>query len=323
VAPTAARIPLALPRRGARQEQVRGARAAEDQEERRRRHQDARRGEEVGAPLLGVEIGGAEQEEAPLAVGQRSRGFEAAGDGIERALRLRPPDAGSEAAEEQEPPLLAPFEARDRGHPVGLGERQIDRRGEGGTLEARRRHADDRERLAIELHRPADDPGVAPQDPLPEEMADHGDRGRAGAVVARLEQPAERRPRREEPEVTAADELPPGVGRLLAVAHRGAERRVDLEVDHGALAAGEVAVLRIGGERPRLLGGAGVHPHHALGVGRLDVRPGDRRDVGEEGGVRPDPQGEGEDDGDGHHRLAGERPQGDGEGAGRVAHAWP
>ena len=70
-----------------------------------------------------------------------------------------------------------------------------------------RRDADDRERRPVERQRLADDRGIGAEAPLPEAMADDGDRRRTATSSSGRNAAAERRLRAEQREIVAGDEL--------------------------------------------------------------------------------------------------------------------
>ena len=76
--------------------------------------------------------------------------------------------------------------------------------------------ADDRERVAVERHDAAEDPGIAAEVPLPELVAEHDDGIRIRrAIFFRPERAAERRANAEHVEVVAGDDLAPHAHRVV------------------------------------------------------------------------------------------------------------
>jgi hypothetical protein len=110
-------------------------------------------------------------------------------------------------------------------------------------------HADDGERVSVHLQRPADDGGIAVEAALPELVAEHGERRRAGLIaVRRREQPADLWMRAEDVEVVGrhhvAEDPLGAVG--AAEAHRLGAQLVGVDVSEHGVARPDVEVVRVG-----------------------------------------------------------------------------
>ena len=302
--------PLALPRRGPRQQQVGDVGTAQQQEEDRRRHQDAGGGEERIVGRLGIDRAHREHRDPallPLAPGRR--GVERVAGDVESGPGPLQAHSRSAPAEQGEPAALALLEALLADQPLGLRERDVERRRPPLRLKPRGHHADQGEGRAVEPQDAAHRLGVAAEHRLPEGVADHHHRLGAQPVVRRLQQPPELRPRVEEGEVLAVDLLPPGERHVAPDAHRGAEVADRHEIADRVLALLQVEVVEVGGDVARVLGGADVDPHRAVGVPRVQGRPEERHEIGEERRAGADPQRQRDDHRQADPGLAGQRAQ--------------
>ena len=186
------------------------------------------------------------------------------------------------------------------------------------AVERRRRHADNRQRLAVDDERLVDDIRVPVETRPPIVVAQHDDRRLAGGpVVGRANQPAKSGLHAEHPEVASRDERPFPAHRLAAVGEVGAEPDVRGQTGKRRLLPFEVAEHRVAEDlvapaglaarlRPRLRAGRRQvdQPRRFLDRQRPQEELLEER---EDRGIGPDAQGEGGNGDGGDERCAEER----------------
>lgn len=227
-----------------------------------------------------------------------------------RYRRAAPPDHLQEAQ-------AAP---RDR-HQLVVGQRQpeIDLRGGAqqrlaGIAEACRQHAGDRVGPAVEVQGLAERAGAGAEVPPPEGMAEDGDARRLAAlVVARQQATPEDRPhaeRREEVRRHVQALEPLGLG--AAGQHDVPQRRDGGDPRERSRPLAEVEEILRRGPRLllRLVDQVRLDRHQPAGGGERQAAELDGVDQREDGGVDPDPEGEGRQCDARESRAVAQQPQG-------------
>ena len=202
----------------------------------------------------------------------------------------------------------------------GDGDKHLRRRAERRAREVARRHADDRQRLAVDDERVVQNVRIGAEPRQPPRVAEHGD-GRFAdrTVVAWTEQPAERGLHAEHRKVASRDEHALAAQCLPAVGEVGAEQAVRRDSRKGRLHAFKVPEHRIA-EDDIAVAGLVARLRTGLGAWRGEVdQPGgllnrqrskdelveqrkDRR-------IRSDSQRQRHDGDDRHKRALEERPE--------------
>ena len=221
--------------------------------------------------------------------------------GRQVAARLRERHAGLEPAEGAHPPHARLLRE--------LADARYERRpqlGSGGIGEAPRHHAHDRERLAIEHDRGADDAGVRREALAPQRVAEHDHARGAPPIVLGHERAPERRRHAEHGEEAPGDEPTHELDGLAAAAHRpGLVRaRQAGHVFERGVARPPVAERRVRHLDERLAAVAVTLPdeRQAIGLG-VGKRPQDH-------GVRHAEDRDGTADPDGERRRRDQREDG-------------
>ena len=209
-----------LARHGAREQQARDIHAR-DQEH--HQHGTGKRAQNrPGCHAEASALANRHHGKAPVTVGLRVRGLEAAGDDVSARRRLvdaaatrQPADHAQSArtaqVEDRRVTTRAPHGRRRRIH-FGLQggwDPDVGRHADGRAHEPWRRDPDERVRVAVEVDRLADRRLVAVEHPLPERMRDDRDtNGRSDSIVAGHQPTADSGVDPKSLEVIAGDELP-------------------------------------------------------------------------------------------------------------------
>ena len=307
---------LAPPRGCAGQHQVGHVRAGEEQHRPHHRHQQRGHRGQARPHLAVTGVDGHRDRDArPRSC--RGRRRDGGGQHGQRGGRLGGGGPRLEPPQAEEPAVGAP--AKEIGiHLPGIagargphdrlhhhGHVEVPERSPLRAVEPFRGHADDGEAVAVEEDIPPHDPRLAVEPPPPQAVADHGHGVRPRRdVVARGEEAAKRRPHAEHVEVVAGgDDADDELG-LAGRIHAG----------HDPAPGGQPALERAAAVAQ--LGVLGIRQDAAPVPGDLDeaLRLADRErpeergaHQAEDGGIRPDAEGEREDGGGGEPRVVPER----------------